>query len=98
MTTGVKNFEKQFLELCIQLLQDIEKSVFMAIISKYDEILSICEKCMPEMLPKTPVNAEEARTKRQTYIGILQRCKELEEEALKIMGSVVLKKIFPFRI
>lgn len=53
---------------------------FTATISKYEEILSICEKCRHEMLPKTPKNVEEAAAKRQAYIGMLQRCRELEEE------------------
>lgn len=71
---------KQFLELCLHLIPDADRSAFAAAISKYEEILSICEKCMHEMLPKTPKNAEEAGAKRQTYIGVLQRCRELEEE------------------
>lgn len=74
---------KQFLELCMHLIQDIDSAAILTAISKYEEILSICEKCMHEMLPKTPESVAEARAKRQAYIGILQRCKELEEEALE---------------
>lgn len=73
---------KQFLELCMHLIPDADRSAFTAAISKYEEILSICEKCMHEMLPKTPENVEEAAAKRQAYIGMLQRCRELEEETL----------------
>ena len=73
---------RQFLDCCMHLIQDIDNSAVRAAISKYEEILSICEKCMHEMLPKTPENAVEARVKRQAYIGILHRCRELEEEAL----------------
>ena len=61
----------------------------MTAISKYDEMLSICEKCMQEMLPKTPKNAAEAREKRQAYIGILQRSRGLEEEALEALSSSI---------
>lgn len=72
---------KQFLELSMHLIPDTDQSVFTAAISKYEEILSICEKCIHEMLPKTPENAEEAAAKRQAYIDLLQRCRELEVEA-----------------
>lgn len=44
---------------------------------------------MHELLPKTPENAAEAQVKRQAYIGILQRCRGLEEEALMAIGSFV---------
>lgn len=71
---------KQYLKLCMHLIPDADRSAFTATISKYEEILSICEKCMHEMLPKTPKNVEEAAAKRQAYIGMLQRCRELEEE------------------
>ncbi len=74
---------RQFLEICMHLIPDIDSSAILTAISKYEEILSICEKCMREMIPRTPENAEEAGVKRQAYIGILQRCRELEEEALK---------------
>ncbi len=77
---------RQFLEYCMHLIQDIDSSAIQIAISKYDEILSICENCMHEMLPKTPENAREAGMKRQAYIGILQRCRELEEEALTAMS------------
>lgn len=83
---------RQFLECCIHLIQDIDNSAIRSAISKYDEILSICEKCLNEMLPKTPENAAEARAKRQAYIGILQRCKGLEEEALVAISSSVTKQ------
>ncbi len=84
---------REFLELCTHLMQEIDKSAFKTAISKYDEILSISEKCMHEMLPKTPLNAAEAGIKRQAYIGILQRCKELEEEALAAISSYGVKSV-----
>lgn len=78
---------KQFLELCIHMIRDIDKSAVMTAISKYEEMLSICEKCMHEMLPKAPENAAEAGVKRQAYIGVLQRCRGLEEEALEAISQ-----------
>ncbi len=83
---------RQFLECCIHLIQDIDDSYIRTAISKYDEILSICEKCLNEMLPKTPENAAEARMMRQAYIGILQRCRGLEEEALVAISSSVTEQ------
>lgn len=80
---------RQFLECCMYLIQDIDNSAVKAAISKYEEILSICEKCMHEMLLKTPENAVEASVKRQAYIGILQRCRELEEEALMVISFLM---------
>ena len=80
---------REFLELCTHLVQDIDKSAFTAAISKYEEILSICEKCVQEMLPMTPADAAEARAQRQAYIGILQRCRELEVEALEAIRPTV---------
>lgn len=80
---------KQFLELCIHLLQDIDDHAVLTATAKYEEMLSIIEKCMHEMLPKTPENAKDAGVKRQAYIGILQRCRGLEEEALTALHSYV---------
>lgn len=80
---------RQFLECCMNMIWDIDNSAIRIVISKYEEILSICEKCMHEMLPKTPENAAEAQIKRQAYIGILHRCRELEEEALEVLRTVL---------
>ncbi len=60
---------KQFLELCIHMIRDIDKSAVRTAISKYEEMLSICEKCM------------------QAYVGVLQRCRGLEEEALEAISQ-----------
>ena len=80
---------REFLELCTHLIQDGDKSAFTSAISKYEEILSLCERCIQEMLPRTPEDAAEARAKRQAYVGILQRCRELEEEALEAIRPSV---------
>lgn len=84
---------REFLELCLHLTEPADSRAFTLAISKYAEILELCEKCMHEMLPKTPVNAEEAKAMRQGYIGILQRSRELEEEALEAVGSIVVNEI-----
>ncbi len=63
----------------------------MTAISKYEEMLAICEKCLHEILPKTPSTVEEATSQRQAYIGILQRCRGLEEEALSALEPVMAR-------
>ena len=81
---------REFLELCLHLTGPANPRAFTLAISKYAEILELCEKCMHEMLPKTPADAEEARAMRQGYIGILQRTRELEEEALEAVASIAV--------
>lgn len=82
---------KEFLEICIHLLEDVDDRAFLTAISKYEEILTICDKCLKEIFPQTPVTVEEATSQRQAYIGILQRCKGLEEEALEALAPVITK-------
>lgn len=74
---------RQFLELCLHLLEDMDSGPVVTAISKYDKIIEMCEKCMNQLLSQTPENIEEARAKRRMLIGVLQRSKELEAEALK---------------
>lgn len=76
---------REFLELYLHLTEPAHRQAITSAISKYEEILAICDKCLKEMFPKTPANADEARSMRQGYIGILQRTKELEEEALEAL-------------
>ena len=52
-------------------------------ISKYEEIIDICEKVMPEIVTEQLNDVWAAKSKRQTFIRVLQRSKELEVEALK---------------
>ena len=80
---------RQFLELCIHLIDDIDNRPVKTAISKYEEIISMCEKIMHDLLPRTPENAVEAKAIRQALIGVLQRSKELEEEALEAIAPIV---------
>ena len=80
---------RQFLELCIHLIDDIDSRPVKTAISKYEEIISMCEKIMHDLLPRTPENAVEAKAIRQALIGVLQRSKELEEEALEAIAPIV---------
>lgn len=81
---------RQFLELCVHLIDGIDSRLVIMAISKYDEMISMCEKSMQSLLPQTPENVEEAKNKRQALIGVLQRSKELEAEALGTIKSVIL--------
>ena len=80
---------KQFLELCMHLVDDMDNRPVITAISKYEEMIDMCAKSMQNLLTQTPENADEARAKRQTLIGILQRSKELEAEALEALTPVL---------
>lgn len=73
---------KQFLELCTYILKEVNKPALEKAISKYDQIIDMCEKAMPELLTESPKDSWEAKNKRQAFIRILQRSRELEVEAL----------------
>lgn len=80
---------KEFLELCVRLIDGLDDRPITAAVSKYDEILRMCEKCLQSMDSGTPENAEEAKAKRQMLIAVLQRSKELEAEALEEISSAI---------
>lgn len=80
---------KQFLALCTGWLDDVDERPIQTAISKYEEIISMCEKCL-HLPSETPKNIEEAKTQRRMVIGILQRSKELEAEAWEGISSAIL--------
>lgn len=80
---------KEFLEFCLRHLPDVDSQPLVTAISKYEEMLRIWEKCMNDMSEKGPETAEEAKAKRQVWIAVLQRSKELEIEALSEMASIL---------
>lgn len=73
---------KQFLELCIHIVEGVNKPELEKAISKYSEIIDMCEKAMPELLTEKPKDVWAAKSKRQGFVRILQRSRELEVEAL----------------
>lgn len=79
---------KQFLELCMRLIEGLDYRPITTAISKYEEIVSMCEKFLGSLNP--PETAGEANEKRKILIAILQRSKELEMDALKEISSVIL--------
>lgn len=80
---------RQFLELCMHLIDDIDNRAFIVAIAKYEEIINMCEKCIHDLFPQPSENIEEARTQRQALINMLRRSKELEAEALEALAPVI---------
>ncbi len=81
---------KQFLELCMLLTADLERRPLLTAISKYDELIGMCEACMRDVCEKAPESVREANEKRKMLIAVLQRSKELEADALREISSVFL--------
>ncbi len=79
---------KQFLELCTRLIDGLDHRPITTAISKYEEIVSMCEKFLGSQ--KSPETVGEANEKRKALIAILQRSKELEMDAIKEISSVIL--------
>lgn len=80
---------KQFLELCPRLLDNLDSRAMLAAVSKYQEIIELCEKFLGELSEHMPETVEEANEKRRVLIAVLQRSKELEEEALGEISSAI---------
>ena len=80
---------KEFLELCSHILDDMDREPIVKAIEKYKEIVKMCEKTMPELFKEKPKNLLDAQNKRQTFIRVLQRSKELEIDALCSLSSVI---------
>lgn len=80
---------KQFLELCVHIVEGIDKPSLEKAISKYGEILDLCEKAMPRLLTEKPKDVWDAKSKRQGFIRVLQRSRELEIEALNSWKNIL---------
>ena len=72
----------------VRLIDGLDHRPITTAISKYEEIISMCEKFLQGL--QTPETAGEASEKRKILIAILQRSKELEMDALKEISSVML--------
>ena len=72
----------------MRLIEGLDYRPITTAISKYEEIVSMCEKFLGSLKP--PETAGEANEKRKIQIAILQRSKELEMDALKEISSVIL--------
>ena len=73
---------KQFLELCIHAVTGIDREALETAISKYGELIAICEKAMNDWLTESPKDLAAARSVRQGFDWVLRRSKGLEKEAL----------------
>lgn len=73
---------KQFLELCTHIVSGIDKDTLEKVISKYGEIVAICERAMNDWLTENPKDSVAAKSVRQGFDWVLRRSKELEAEAL----------------
>ncbi|MDE7275238.1 MAG: hypothetical protein K2N98_00025, partial [Lachnospiraceae bacterium] len=80
---------KQFLELCVHTVTGIERGLLQTAISKYGEIVAICEKAMKDWLTENPKDIAAARSVRQGFDHILRRSRELEAEALSSWASAI---------
>ena len=80
---------KQFLELCIHTVSGIDRELLETAISKYDELINICEKALNGWLTENPKDIDAARNVRQGFDYILRRSKELETEALYSWASAI---------
>lgn len=80
---------KQFLELCIHIVDGMDVVAAEKAISKYAEILDMCEKAIPGLITEKPKSAWDAKGKRQGFIRVLQRSRELEVEALNSWALAV---------
>ena len=68
---------------------DIDHRPFTVAISKYEEMISMCEKCLHDLSDRSPETIGESKEKRQTLIAMLRRSKELEQEALKEISAAI---------
>lgn len=82
---------KQFLELCIHIVGGVNKPALEKAILKYSEIIDMCEKAMPDLLTEKPKDIWNAKSKRQGFVRILQRSRELEIEALNSWALAIGK-------
>ena len=71
------------------MVTGINKASIEKAISKYAEILDMCEKAIPGLITEKPKNVWDAKGKRQGFIRILQRSRELEGEALNSWALAV---------
>lgn len=81
---------KQFLELCMRRMENVDQRPFTAAVSKYEEIIQMCGKFLQSLSEKSPETAEEATEKRKTLTAVLKRSKELELEAVNEIAPAIL--------
>lgn len=83
---------KQFLELCIHTVTGIDRESLEAAISKYGELIGLCEKAMNDWLAESPKDIAVARSMRQGFDDVLRRSRGLETEALCSLATAIKAK------
>lgn len=81
---------KQFLELCMRRMENVDQRPFTAAVSKYEELIQMCGKFLQSLSEKSPETAQEATEKRKTLTAVLKRSKELELEAVNEIAPAIL--------
>lgn len=79
---------KQFLELCAHTVSGIDTEALGLAISKYGELISLCENAMKDWLIESPKDIAAAKKVRQGFDYLLRRSRELETEALYHLSCV----------
>lgn len=80
---------KQFLELCIHTVTGIDRESLETAISKYGELIDLCEKAMNSWLAESPRDIAAARSMRQGFDDVLRRSRGLEAEALSSLATAI---------
>ncbi len=80
---------KQFFELCINIVPEINKEIMALAISQYDEILSFATEIATIAHQRNSFPRDSLREKRNQIIEMLRRSSEQEELALSYMQRAV---------
>lgn len=84
---------KQFWELCAQIIPDIDRSALLKAAAKYQQLIELCKKNMPKLLEKPAAYVCTVRGNRQNFIRMLQRSRELEQDALEHLARAIDKQL-----
>lgn len=82
---------KQFWELCAHIIPNIDSEALSKAAAKYQQLIKLCEKLMPKLMEEPAADISAVRGKRQNFIRMLQRSRELEQDALTYLACVIGK-------
>lgn len=80
---------RQFLEICLHTIAELDKESMEAAIAKYGELIELFERAMKDWLTESPKDIAAAKSVRQGFDDILRRSRELETEALSCWASAI---------
>ncbi|MDE6845308.1 MAG: helix-turn-helix domain-containing protein [Lachnospiraceae bacterium] len=81
---------KQFFELCINIIPDIDKELMTLAISQYDEILSFATEIATIAHQRNSFSEDSLKEKRNYIIEMLRRSSEQEELALSYIQKALV--------